>query len=217
MKYLKYNDKLDSCYSAVLMDVMDQMNYRVQSMDPSIKPLVPSMRTWGEAVTAHFVAVDEIPEKPFQMEMEIIDDLREGQVIVNQCDTDELSAAWGGLLTNAAIGRKGCGVITDGGIRDYYEIVELKFPAFSIGLTPYDSLGRMDVIARDTAIVCGGISVNPGDLIFGDVDGIVVVPQEIADEVIGKAWKKVQGENIVREELRMGASVVETFKKHGIL
>ena len=217
MKYLEYNNKLAKCYSAVLMDVLDLMNFRVQCMDPAIKPLVPSMRTWGEAVTAHFAAVDKIPEHPFRMEMEIIDDLKEGQIIVNQCDADELSAVWGGLLTNAAIGRKGCGVITDGGTRDYSEIVELNFPAFARGLTPYDSLGRMDVIARDIPIVCGGIPVNPGDLIFADVDGIVVIPQEIAGEVIEKAWQKVQGENIVRDELRRGASVVETFRKHGIL
>jgi len=217
MKYLAYNDKLEKCYSAVLMDVLDQMNCRVQCMDPGIKPLVPGMRTWGEAVTAHFAAVDKIPEHPFQMEMEIIDDLKEGQIIVNQCDADGLSAAWGGLLANAAIGRKGAGVITDGGTRDYNEFVELDFPTFAQGLTPYDSLGRMDVIARDIPIVCGGIPVDPGDLIFADVDGIVVVPQEIADEVIGKAWQKVQGEDIVREELRKGASVVETFRKYGIL
>ncbi|MFC1541193.1 RraA family protein [Candidatus Latescibacterota bacterium] len=217
MKYQKYNEKLDRCYSAVLMDVMDQMNYRTQSMAPSIKPLVPSMRTWGEVVTVHFVKVDKIPEKPFQMEMEILDDLREGQVIVAQCETDELSAAWGGLLTNAAIGRKCSGVITDGGTRDYKEIVELNFPTFCKGLTPCDSLGRMDVIERDVPIVCGGIPVSPGDLVFGDVDGIVVIPQEIADEIIDKAWQKVKGENVVREELRKGASVVETFKKHGIL
>lgn len=217
MKYRAYNDKLDKCYSAVLMDVLDQMNFRVQCMDPAIKPLVPSMRTWGEAVTARFASVDTIPEHPFKMEMEIIDDLKEGQVIVNQCDADELSAAWGGLLSNAAIGRKGSGVITDGGTRDYNEIVSLGFPAFARGLTPYDSLGRMDVVARDIPVVCGGIPVDPGDLVFADVDGIVVIPQEIAGEVIEKAWQKVQGENIVRDELRRGASVVETFRKHGIL
>ena len=217
MKYLKYNEKLEKCYSAVIMDVMDQMNVRVQCMDPSIRPLVPSMRTWGEAVTAYFETVTEVPEKPFQMEMEVIDDLKEGQVIVSQCNSRELSAAWGGLLSNAAIGRKASGVITDGGARDYNEVVGLNFPTFCRGLTPYDSLGRMDVVDRDITIVCGGIRISPEDLVYADVDGVVVVPQEMTDEVIARAWEKVQGESKVREELRSGASVVKTFEKYGIL
>ena len=217
MKYLKYNDKLEKCYSAVIMDVMDQMNVRVQCMDPSIKPLVPGMRTWGEAVTMYFETVTEVPEKPFQLEMEVLDDVKEGQVIVTQCNAVSLSAFWGGLLTNAAIGRKAAGAISDNGARDYNEIVELNFPTFCKGLTPYDSCGRMDGKERDIAIICGGIRVVPGDLIFGDVDGVVVVPQEMVDEVIAKSWEKVQGENTVREELRAGASVVKTFEKYGIL
>ncbi|MCE5250692.1 RraA family protein [bacterium] len=217
MKYLKYNDKLSKCYSAVLMDVMDQMNHRVQCMHHSIKPLVPTMRTWGEAVTMYFETVTEVPEKPFQLEMEVLDDVKEGQVIVTQCNAETMSAFWGGLLSNAAVGRKAAGVISDNGARDYMEIVSLDFPTFCKGLTPYDSCGRMDGKDRDIPIICGGIRVAPGDLVFGDVDGVVVVPQEIADEVISRAWEKVMGENTVREELRAGASVVKTFQKYGIL
>jgi len=217
MKYLKYNDKLEQLYSAVIMDVMDQMGVRVQCMDPAVRPLLPSMRTWGEAVTMYFETVSEVPEQPFQLEMEVLDDAAEGQVIVAQCNALELSAFWGGLLTNAAVGRKVAGCVADGGARDYNEIVELDFPVFCKGLTPYDSCGRMDGKERDIPILCGGIRVVPGDLLFGDVDGMVVVPQDIADEVIARAWEKVQGENTVREELRAGASVVATFEKYGIL
>ncbi len=216
-KYLEYKDKLDRCFSAVLQDVMDTMNVRGQCMNPKIKPLVPTMKTWGEAVTIYLETVTEVPEKPFQMEMELLDDTKEGQIIVAQCNAQELSAFWGGLLSNAAVGHKVSGVIIDGGARDYDEIVELNFPTFCAGLTPYDSLGRMDGKERDIPIECGGVKVNPGDLVYGDVDGVVVVPQEIADEVIAKAWEKVQGESTVREELRSGASVVKTFEKYGIL
>ena len=97
------------------------------------------------------------------------------------------------------------------------EIVELGFPTFCRGLTPYDSLGRMDVVETNVAIRCGGIAVRPGDLIFADVDGIVVVPQDLADEVISRAWEKVNGESKVRDALRAGASVTETFAKYRIL
>ncbi len=216
-RYLKYKDKLDLCFSAVLQDVMDGMGFRVQCMDPKIKPLLPTMKTWGEAVTIYLEEVAEVPEKPFQMEMELLDGTVEGQIIVAQCKARQISAFWGGLLSNAAVGHKVSGVITDGGVRDYNEITELNFPTFSVGLTPYDSLGRMDGKERDLPIECGGVRVCPGDLVFGDVDGVVVVPQEIAEEVIAKAWEKVKAESTVREELRSGASVVETFKKHGVL
>ena len=217
MKYLKYNEKLAKCYSAAIMDVMDHMNVRVQCMDPSVKPLLPTMKTWGEAVTMYFEAVAEVSERPFQLEMEVLDDIKEGQVIVAQCNARELSAFWGGLLTNAAVGRKAAGAISDGGARDYNEIINLHFPTFCKGLTPYDSCGRMDGKERDIPVVVGGIRVTPGDLIYGDVDGVVVVPQGIVDEVIARAWDKVKGENTVREELRAGASVVKTFEKYGIL
>ena len=216
-RYLKYKDKLDRCFSAVLQDVMDGMGVRIQCMDPKIKPLLPTMKTWGGAVTIYLEEVAKVPEKPFQMEMELLDDTVEGQIIVAQCKARQISAFWGGLLTNAAVGHKVSGVITDGGVRDYNEIVELNFPTFSVGLTPYDSLGRMDAKERDIPIECGGVRVCPGDLVFGDVDGVVVVPQDITEEVIAKAWEKVQAESTVREELRSGASVVETFKKHGVL
>lgn len=217
MKYLKYNEKLSRFYSAVIMDVMDSMNVRVQCMDPKVRPLVPSMRTWGEAVTMYMETVAEVPKKPFQLEMDVLDAVKEGQVLIAQCNANQLSAAWGGLLSNAAAGRKAAGTIVDGGCRDYNEIVSLNYPTFCAGLTPYDSLGRMDGKERNIPVICGGIKVHPGDLIFGDVDGVVVVPQEIVPEVIEKAWDKVNGENTVREELRAGASVAETFAKYGIL
>ena len=115
------------------------------------------------------------------------------------------------------MGHKVAGVITDGGVRDYDEILELNFPTFCAGLTPYDSLGRMDGKKRNVPIVCGGVKVSPGDLVFADVVGVVVVPQGIVDKVIAKAWEKVQGESLVRQELRSGAGVVKTFKKYHIL
>ena len=194
MKYLKYEQKLSQCFSSVIMDTLDSVGRRAQCMDPSIKPLLPSMRTWGEAYTIRFDAVVEVPEKPYGLEIQAVDNLRNGHVLVSQCNSSEISAAWGGLLTTAARARGARGVVTDGGARDYTEIVELGFPTFCRGLTPYDSLGRMDVTEIDVPIRCGRIAVRPGDLIFADIDGTVVVPQELADE-----------------------SVVETFARYRVL
>jgi len=217
MKYLQHNAKLEKCYSAVIMDVLDSLGMRVQCMEPGIRPLVPSMRAWGEAATLYFETVTEVPQHPFKLEMETIDDLEEGQILAEQCNTLEMSAGWGGLLTTAAMYRKAAGVVTDGGVRDYNEITGLGFPAFSRGIRSCDSLGRMDARERGTPVVCGGIRVCPGDLIFADVDGVVVVPHQIAVEVIDKAWEKVVKEDVTRRELRAGASLVETYAKYGVL
>jgi len=217
MKYLKYEQKLSQCFSSVIMDTLDSVGRRAQCMDPMIKPLLPSMRTWGEAYTIRFDAVVEVPKEPYGLEIQAVDNLRNGHVLVSQCNSSEISAAWGGLLTTAARARGARGVVTDGGARDYTEIVELGFPTFCRGLTPYDSLGRMDVTEIDVPIRCGGVAVRPGDLIFADVDGTVVIPQELADEVISKAWEKVNAESKVRDALRAGASVVETFAKYRVL
>jgi len=215
--YRTYDDQLAQCSSAMLQDAMDAMGIRRQCLDPRVRPLAPSMRAWGEAVTLYLEAVDKVPSAPFQMEMELIDELQPGQMVVAQCHATEMSAFWGGLLTNAALGRQAAGVVTDGGVRDYGEITSLGFPTFAAGLTPYDSLGRMDGKLRNTPITCGGVRVCPGDLVFADVDGVVVVPQGIAQEAIARAWEKARGESTVREELRAGASVVKTFRKYGIL
>lgn len=217
MRYRPYDEHLTQCSSAMLQDAMDAMGVRRQCLDPRIRPLAPSMRAWGEAVTIYLEAVDEVPRAPFQKEMELIDELRPGQMVVAQCNAAELSAFWGGLLTNAALGHQAAGVVTDGGVRDYAEIVSLDFPTFTAGLTPYDSLGRMDGKWRNTPIVCAGVRVCPGDLVFADADGVVVVPQDLAAEVIARASEKARGESTVRAELKAGARVVDAFRKHGIL
>jgi regulator of RNase E activity RraA len=217
MKYLPFGAKLEKCYSAVIMDVLDALGLRVQCLDPGIRPLVPSMRAWGEAVTLYFETVTEVPRHPFKLEMETIDDLQEGQILVEQCNAIEMSAGWGGLLTTAAVYRKAAGVVTDGGVRDYREITGLGFPTFSRGIRCCDSLGRMDAKERSVPIVCGGVRVSPGDLIFADIDGVVVVPQRIAEEVIARAWEKVEKEDVTRSELKAGASLVETYAKYGVL
>lgn len=216
-RYFKYEDKLSKMFTAVIQDVMDAMNVRDRCMEPNIKPLLPGMRAWGEAVTIYMEEVHEVPKKPFQIEMDLLDSTKPGQLIVAECNAKKMSAFWGGLLSNAAVGHGVTGVVVDGGVRDYDEIVELKFPVFSAGMTPYDSLGRMDGNDRDIPVVCGGVKVSPGDLVFADVVGVVVVPQDIVDEVIAKAWEKVQGESTVRKELRNGAGVADTFRKYGIL
>jgi regulator of RNase E activity RraA len=114
-----------------------------------------------------------------------------------------------------ARGATGC--VTDGLVRDTSAIRELKFPVFHGGIGPLDSKGRGEVCAIDVPVECAGVTVNPGDLVFGDADGVVVVPQPIVAQTVRNALDKVAGEDRTRAELRQGALLADVFKKYGIL
>jgi regulator of RNase E activity RraA len=114
-----------------------------------------------------------------------------------------------------ARGAQGC--VTDGLVRDVKAIRELRFPVFHGGIGPLDSKGRGEVTAIDVPVECGGVTVNPGDLMFGDADGVLVVPQPVVRQALKLALEKVEGEDRTREELRQGALLGEVFKKYGVL
>jgi len=107
--------------------------------------------------------------------------------------------------------------VVDGFTRDTQAIMQMKFPVFIRGISPYDSKGRSEVIDVDCPIQCGDVLVNPGDVIFADYDGVVCIPQDMAEEVVRLALEKRSGENTVREELAAGVPVQEVFAKYGIL
>ena len=124
---------------------------------------------------------------------------------------------WGELLSTHTKARGGRGAIIDGLTRDAWGIVDIPFPVFVRGYTPADSKGRLDVMAIRVPIECGGVRVEDGDLVVGDVDGCLAVPRAIEQEVIDRALAKVEGENTVRDVLRAGASIRQVFREHGIL
>jgi len=109
------------------------------------------------------------------------------------------------------------GAVVDGITRDTKAIKEMKFPIFIKGIAPGDSKGRIEIISFNQPIKCGGVWVNPGDIVFGDDDGVVVIPQEISDEVVTLAEEKFEKETQFMEGLHEGASMKEMFKKHQVL
>ena len=130
---------------------------------------------------------------------------------------DRASALWGELLSTACRARGVHGVVLDGLTRDAARITAMNYPVFASGFCPLDSKGRLDAVAYNEPIRVGNVVVHPGDWIYGDVDGIVVAPQELAETAIAKAWEKATGENKVRDELAKGRSVREVFAEYGIL
>ena len=165
------------------------------------------------------LAVDsyEVPLKPYEKEMELLDDLAEGEVVVCTWHGTRPLASWGELLSTCARARGGRGALIDGYSRDAAAIGEMRFPVFAAGLSPADSMGRCEVIEIRVPVEVGGVLVDDGDLVVADFDGCVIVPQAIEDAVISQAMEKVRGENLVRDELREGKSIREVFARYGIL
>ncbi|HMN85749.1 MAG TPA: RraA family protein [Bauldia sp.] len=213
-------DLKETLYTAVLSDVMDQLGYSRQALRPFVRPLDESLVFMGRARTGLYTAVYSVAEgeNPYELEMKLLDDLKPGDVPVLACNgPTERIAPWGELLTTATIARGGVGCLTDGLVRDVRKIRELRFPVFHGGIGPLASRGRGKMIAMDEPVECGGVRVRTGDTVFGDVDGVVVVPQEIAGEVFRLAIAKVADENHTRDELRAGSLLADVYAKYGVL
>lgn len=205
-------------YSAVISDILDAMGYRRQTMNPAIRPLENDMVLFGKAKTVMAADVNRMPAKPYAKLIEVLDAINPGEVFVASLNGSARSAFFGELLATATRARGGRGAVIDGLSRDSRKIMEMKFPLFSRGLRPTDSLGRNEVMEYDVAIDCGGVTVEPGDFVFGDIDGIVVIPAKIAREVIDRALLKANAENLVRDAIKnAGMKVAEAYARFGVL
>jgi 4-hydroxy-4-methyl-2-oxoglutarate aldolase len=209
----------DKLYSAVLSDALDTAGYRHQAMSPRIRPIDDTLKMLGRARTGEYTEVDSVAdgENPYELEIQIVDDLKPGDVAVFGCGGSTRIAPWGSLLSTACEARGAVGCVTDGFVRDVVQIREMGMPAFHGGIAPLDSKGRGHVTAIDVPIVCDGVKVSPGDLVFGDADGVVVIPRAIEDEVMRIAFDKINGEQSTLDELREGAYLRDVFAKYGVL
>jgi regulator of RNase E activity RraA len=212
-----YDSIQERLYTAVIADVMDELGYMNQVMSYEIRPLFDDAKIVGRAATMLAAEVYELPAEPFKLELQLLDDLRPGEVVCCTQQGSTRAAMWGELLSTHTRAKGGRGAVLDGLTRDSWGIIDIRFPVFARGLTPADSKGRLDVIAVRVPIEMGGVLVRDGDLVVADYDGVLAVPQAIEDEVIARAVEKVSGESVVRGILAAGASIEQVFREHGIL
>lgn len=214
------SELLMTLYTAVLSDVMDELGYPNQALKPFVRPLDDALSFMGRARTGLYADTYSLlgGENPYELEIKLVDDLKPGDVAVFACGgpTDRI-APWGELLTTAAIARGAAGCVTDGLVRDVRHIRNMKFPVFHGGIGPLDSKGRSRMIEVDRPVVCAGVAVCTGDIVFGDVDGVVVVPQSISGQVFERARDKATRENRTRDELRQGYLLSDVYAKYGVL
>ena len=211
-------------YSAVIGDILDKMNYRHQFLPQRIQPMREEMIVAGRAMPVlEADAFEELSDgqnpimkKNFGLMLEALDDLKENEVYI--CSGSSPSYALvGELMCTRMKILQAAGAVVNGFHRDTRGILELNFPCFSYGRYAQDQGPRGKVIDYRVPIEMDGVRINPGDIIFGDLDGVLVIPKEVETEVIQKAYEKATGEKMVAEAIRGGMSTVESFAKHGIM
>lgn len=206
----------EQLYTAVLGDVLDTLGLYHQFLPPTLRPMLPGMRLAGRAMPVLIADAFGPQQKPFGLLTEALDSLRIGEVYIARGGTLP-AAMWGEILTATAKARGAVGAVVDGYHRDSAKVLGQDFPVFSAG--PYAQDSSVRTVVRDfgVPIEIGGVTIRPGDLVVGDIDGVLVIPTAVEDEVIERSLEKASAENVVRQAIEAGMSATEAFERHGVL
>ncbi|MEW6752268.1 MAG: RraA family protein [Candidatus Latescibacterota bacterium] len=204
-------------YTALVCDIMDAMGYRDQAMAHDIRPTRPDTWFAGRALTIDAYQNHENVPDPYGRILDAYDLMHPGDVVVMATNGEVRSGVWGELLATAAAARGVHSIVTDGLVRDVRRMDAMPFNCFCRGYSPLDSAGRCIAEQVNVPVRCGGIAVNPGDLVLADLEGVAVIPAALTGEVFRRAVEKLQGENTVRDELAAGHSPREVVRRYGIL
>jgi 4-hydroxy-4-methyl-2-oxoglutarate aldolase len=203
-------------YTPVVGDILDGLGFTHQFLPQPIQPLREEMKLAGRAMPVVMIDVFGKQKHPFGKLTEALDQLQPGEIYLASSG-DMRCAYWGEILTATAKKRGAAGAVIDGFHRDTPKVLEQNWPVFSRGRFAQDSAVRTQVVDFRCSIEIGQVTAQPGDLVFGDLDGVVVVPKNVETEVIERALEKARGEKLVRKEIEAGMSSTAAFKKYGIL
>jgi 4-hydroxy-4-methyl-2-oxoglutarate aldolase len=206
-----------SLYSAVVSDALDALGFRRQSPRVRLAPLTVESTLVGRAKTTLWADMFHQDSRPYELELKAVDSCRPDDVLIAAAGGSVHSALWGELLSTAARSSGCVGAVVDGAVRDLAKMRQMQFPVFARGNCVYDSLHRQRAIDLDIPVEIDGVRFCSGDLVIADLDGVVVVPQQVEKEAIGRAWAKVHAENAVRDSIRGGMKATAAFEKYGIL
>ncbi len=215
----------EKLFTAVVGDILDQMGYRRQFLPAGIAPLVPGTRLAGRAMpvleTDIFDDADApgrgpLADKHFGLMLEALDDLKPGEIYL-ATGASPRYALWGELMSTRARHLQAAGALVDGYVRDANGIRALGFPCFSRGVYAQDQAVRGKVVDFRMRVEIGGVSIPPGALLFGDDEGVLVIPKEAEDEAVRRALEKACTENEVAKAIRDGMSASEAFARFGVM
>lgn len=212
-------------FTCVVGDVMDKMGLTHQFLPPSIRPLHQDMVVVGRAmpvlsgdVFAEKVegSANPLSARSFGLMLQALDDLRAGEIYLNTGSSPR-NAMWGEMMSIRARKLGAQGAIVNGYVRDTRAILAMNFPTFGFGSYGQDSAPRFKVYDFRIPIEIGAVTIHPGDILFGDIDGVLVIPVAAESETFHRALEKARGERTVKRELENGLSATDTFARHGIM
>jgi 4-hydroxy-4-methyl-2-oxoglutarate aldolase len=215
------NDKLfeqirTHLFTPVVGDILDREGLWHQFLPQPIKPLRSDFRIIGRAFPVQIGDAVGPQARPFGKLTEALDAIQPGEVYIATGGSMNC-ASWGEILTATARTRGGNGAILDGFHRDTPKVLEQNWPVFSRGSFAQDAGVRSSVINYRCTVEIGGVIISPGDLVFADVDGVLIIPHKIEEKIIELALEKATGEKTVRHEIEGGSSSTAVFDRYGIL
>ncbi len=213
----KFDVLKEKLNSGVISDALDRLGFRDRVMRHDVKPLHPDFVVVGRARTWMWMDVDDT-SRPLQNVARALDSLKPGDVCVHNTSHTWRGACFGDLFALTAQKRGSAGAVIDRLVRDVKEITALGYPLFARGVKPNAAGGRYDLVELDVPVRCGDVLVRPGELVFGDRDGVVVIPGEAEEEAIARALEKLAAEEVVRQRLMQGElfqDVVEYYLSGG--
>jgi regulator of RNase E activity RraA len=203
--------------TALVADALDAAGLRHQCLSPGIVPLRRGAVVIGRAFPVRIAAVQAVPEIPYVRLLESLDAIGPGDVFVAATGGLPDVAIWGELIATACLHRGAIASVCDGYARDTAILRTMGFPVFARGAVPYDSNGRSEVVSYGLPVEIDGVTINHGDLIVADDDGVVIVPEDLAEEILAAALAKNAGESQFRRAVRSGMSATEAFRTYGVL
>ncbi len=208
-------ERFAAIYTAALADVLDDRGLREQVLPPEIRGLAPGTRLAGQAFTVEGRPADHGDwDGSIRKTLAMLGSVPEQHVAVYQCNHGR-AAHFGELSATSLLARGVAGCVIDGGCRDTRFILGEGFPVFARHVTPEDCTWRWEVVATQEPITIGTVVVRPGDWVVGDDDGVVVVPQDVAAEVLAEAEAKVGTESAIRAAVREGMTPLEAYERYG--
>lgn len=203
--------------SALASDCLDHLGYRNQVLGADIEMISGDGIMMGFAFPVELQVVEVAPEVPYIGLLAALDAVGKDQVYISPTNRHGIGSLWGELLSTACAFKGVAGTLTDGPVRDVTRTRAMGFKVFSTGTSPLDINSRYEVITHNVPGVIDGVTINPGDLIVADIDGVVVVPVKAISDVVTRVEEKDAGENLFRKAVKEGMSPSAAFAKYGVL
>ncbi len=209
------SDRFQKLYTGAIADILDKNGYRHQVLPHDVRPFTQINRVAGRAFTGQGYPCASPQNNDTETRLTMLDSITPGTVSVWATGGSIDCAHWGEMMSTAARQRGCMGAVIDGGVRDIDFVNAMSYPVFARFACSASSIGRWDIREYQVTIKIGNTVIRPDDFVFGDIDGVVIVPKEIVLDVLEAAEDIYRREGAMREELRQGVSVKEAYDKYG--